>query len=272
MQSKKSLPPIAWNSPTLWGLLIIHLVGFSGLVLAAVGVIKVNTTIWIAAFVLAVFRGLAIGAGYHRYFAHRTFKFTRWERLSQFLLAAWGSSAAQGGVIYWSGTHRDHHRFTDQEGDPHSPKLHGYWWAHMGWMFRKQHVVASNVSDLTRYPELVWMQKWHFLFPALLALICWLWLGVAGVLIVFGVGTVLLYQATFLVNSAAHSTKNAKDTSRNIWWMTLFMPVGEAWHANHHRAPNSARSGEKWWQVDLSYNLLQLLALLRHIRFNRAST
>lgn len=263
-------PPIDWSSPTLWGLLGIHAAGLAGLALVCCGLLEVSSEVWAVAAFLAIGRGVAIGAGYHRYFAHRTYKLVRWKRATQLLMAMAGSSAAQGGVIWWAGVHRDHHRFTDEEGDPHSPKLGGYWWAHMGWMFAKKFVYQSNTSDLSRYPELRWMEKWHWLFPVALALACLLAGGLSGLLIGFFLSTTLLYQSTFLVNSACHSSEDEKDTSRNCWWMSFLMPVGEQWHANHHKSPWSARSGEKWWQVDLSFYWLALLHWIGHIQLKPA--
>ncbi len=269
--TRTALPPIDWSSPTFWGLIVIHAVGIVSLPLALVGILSVSWQMWVFATALAIGRGaIGIGAGYHRYFAHPTYKFVRWPRLSQFLVAVIGSSAGQGGVIWWSGMHRDHHHFTDKPGDPHSPKLYGYWWAHMGWLFRKRTPPISNTKDLTRYRELVWLEKWHFIFPLALAIACFVFGGVSGLLIGFFLSTTIVYQATFCVNSAAHSSGEEENTSRNIWWMSLFAPIGEQWHRNHHRKPNSPRSGEQWWQLDLSYNWLQLLHLIGHIKLKHA--
>src|SRR3979409_642557 len=80
--------------------------------------------------VLYAARMFFITAGYHRYFAHRSY---RMNRVMQFLMALGGTTAAQKGPLWWAGNHRDHHRFADTEGDVHSP-LQGFWWSHVGWI------------------------------------------------------------------------------------------------------------------------------------------
>ena len=71
-------------------------------------------------------------AGYHRYFSHRTFKTSR---VGQVLLALLASSSGQKGALWWAAHHRDHHKYSDHEGDVHSPVREGFWYSHMGWIF-----------------------------------------------------------------------------------------------------------------------------------------
>jgi len=67
---------------------------------------------------------------YHRYFSHRTF---RTSRAMQFAFAILGASSAQRGPLWWAANHREHHRTSDTEGDPHSPLRVGFFRAHAGW-------------------------------------------------------------------------------------------------------------------------------------------
>src|SRR5438270_472632 len=107
--------------------------------------------------VLYFARMFFITAGYHRYFAHRSY---RMGRPMQFLMALGGTTAAQKGPLWWAGNHRDHHRFADTDQDTHSP-LRGFWWSHVGWILcdrygsldydlrrpTRKHRLASRIKD-----------------------------------------------------------------------------------------------------------------------------
>ena len=204
-----------------------------------------------------------ITAGYHRYFAHRSF---RTSRPVQLLLALGAVSTVQHGVLWWAGHHRQHHRHSDGPDDPHSPS-HGWLWSHMGWFLCDRYDAAplDRVRDLARFPELRWLERWYFLPPLAVGLTFaaagGLRLAVGGYLL----GVVLLHHATFAINSLAHLWGSRPfatgDGSRNNALLAL-LTFGEGWHNNHHHAPGSARQGFRWWQVDLTFYLLRLLELL----------
>jgi stearoyl-CoA desaturase (delta-9 desaturase) len=215
---------------------------------------------------LALFciRTFALTAGYHRYFSHRTFKTSRGFQL---LLAVLGCSTFQQGPLWWAGHHRHHHRNTDRPGDVHSPRQHGFLWAHVGWVFSYENEPTRTelVKDLARYPELVWLDR-HHRWPAYaMAAGAWAVAGMPGLVWGFLVSTLLLFQTTFAVNSLAHGFGRRRydndDDSRNNWWIAL-LTFGEGWHNNHHRYPASVRQGFFWWELDLSYLLLAALARL----------
>src|SRR3989304_7684806 len=96
---------------------------------------------------------LVLTGGYHRYFAHRSYKTSRW---FQFVLAGLGCSAAQKGPLWWSSHHRHHHKYSDQPEDVHSPTRDGVWWSHIGWVLSPQFDDPRNemIKDLTGFPEL----------------------------------------------------------------------------------------------------------------------
>src|SRR5262245_42006649 len=91
----------------------------------------------------------AITAGYHRYFADRSYQASR---AFQFVLAVLGTSAMQNGPIWWASWHRLHHKKSDLPGDPHSPVVQGFWRSHIGWFVDGSHDNPdfSNVQDLMR--------------------------------------------------------------------------------------------------------------------------
>jgi stearoyl-CoA desaturase (delta-9 desaturase) len=210
-----------------------------------------------------VFRMFAITAGYHRYFAHRSYKTGR---RFQFLLAVLGATAAQRGPLWWAANHRTHHRRADTADDPHSP-VRGFFWAHAAWILAQSPDApgAAHIKDWLKYPELRWLDRFQWVPPTGLLLLCYAIAGESGLVWGFLVGTVLLYHATFLVNSVCHIVGTRRystaDGSRNNAVVAL-LTMGEGWHNNHHHYPRSARQGFRWWEVDISYYALYLLARL----------
>jgi len=222
------------------------------------------------ALILYLVRGFGVTAGYHRLLAHRSF---RAGRPVQFLLALAGSLATQGGPLWWVAHHRVHLRYTEADRFIHSPRTQGFWRSHMGWMlsaesFREN---GANARDLYRVPELRFLQQ-HYVWIVLgqgVALFA-LGEGLAGLgadtsgpqMLVWAwfIATVVLWHATFMVNSVCHlwgsRPFDADDTSTNNWLVAI-LALGEGWHNNHHKFAYSARHGLEWWQFDLTWVLLR---------------
>ena len=243
--------------------------------------VGVSTTAVVVAVALYAIRMFAVTAFYHRYFSHSTF---RAGRLAQLVFAVLGASAAQRGPLWWASHHRHHHVHADAPADAHSAIRHGFLWSHIGWFMARQNYArrAHLVASLARFPELRFLDRFDALVPALLALALWgagSWaaghapeLHTTGAqLVVWGfcVSTVALYHATFSINSLAHRVGRrryaTKDASRNVAWLAL-LTFGEGWHNNHHHYPASARQGFYWWEIDVTYYGLWLLARLGVIR------
>jgi stearoyl-CoA desaturase (Delta-9 desaturase) len=206
-------------------------------------------------------RLFAITGVYHRYFSHKSYKTSR---AFQFVLAFLGATATQKGPLWWSATHRRHHRYSDGPGDPHSPRQ-GFWYAHQGWIFddRWGGTPTEAIRDFAKYPELLWLNRYHFVAPLSLALLCWAIGGLAGLVWGFAVSTTLLWHATYSINSLAHLWGRRRyatgDDSRNNLLLAL-LTFGEGWHNNHHHYMASARQGFRWWEIDVTYYVLRVLA------------
>jgi stearoyl-CoA desaturase (delta-9 desaturase) len=257
----------------------MRVIPFLGIHVGCLAVLWVGTSA-VAVFVMALLfaiRMFAITAFYHRYFSHRAF---RTSRVAQFVFAMLGASAAQRGPLWWASHHRHHHAHADRPDDSHSAKVHGFLWSHIGWFLARGSfaVRSRRVTDLARFRELRWLDRFDTAVPALLALGLYAlgeWLaaaypalGVTGMqLVVWGfcISTVALYHATFTINSLAHrfgSRRYAtRDDSRNNLWLAL-LTFGEGWHNNHHHYPTAARQGFFWWEVDLAYYGLRALSFL----------
>jgi len=98
-----------------------------------------------------------------------------------------------------------------------------------------------------------------------LGVICVLSAGWAGLVVGFLWSTVLVYHATFCINSLAHVRGSTRyvtgDDSHNNWLLALFT-MGEGWHNNHHAYQSSVRQGFRWWEIDATYYILRALSLL----------
>jgi stearoyl-CoA desaturase (delta-9 desaturase) len=239
--------------------------------------VGVSTTAVVVALVLYFVRMFAITAFYHRYFSHRAFKTSR---AGQFIFALIGASAVQRGAIWWAAHHRQHHRYSDQEQDRHSPYHGGFWWSHVGWIltYANYKTDYAKVPDLMKFPELVFLNRFDTLVPVALAVALFFAGQALAVycpslhtngwqLLVWGfvISTIAVMHVTFSINSVTHCVGWRRyitsDQSRNNWWLAI-LTLGEGWHNNHHHYASAARQGFYWWEIDISYYLLRLLALL----------
>ena len=244
--------------PSSIGFVLVHL---GCLAVVWTGVTWRTAALGVALYVLRIF---AVGAGYHRYFAHRAFSTSRF---CQFVLACLAQSSAQRGILWWAAKHRWHHRHSDTADDVHSPMQRGFLYAHLGWIFvpRNDATDYTVVRDLARYKELMWLDRHPYLPAALLGTATWLIAGWPGLVVGFCWSTVALWHATFCINSLAHVAGRQRyvtgDQSRNNWLLAL-LTMGEGWHNNHHAYQTSARQGFRWWEYDPTYYALYMLSWL----------
>ncbi|WP_422509759.1 acyl-CoA desaturase [Stenotrophomonas sp. GZD-301] len=261
----------------------LRAIPFAAMHLACVAVLWVGVS-WVAvgvAVALYAVRMFAITAFYHRYFSHRTF---RTSRVVQFVFALIGAASVQRGPLWWAAHHRNHHRHTDTPADPHSPRVHGFWWSHMGWFLTTEGFRTDwdRIPDLAKYPELRWLDRFDTLVPialaaalfglgALLEHIAPSWGTSGGQMLVWGffVSTVVLFHATVTINSLAHRFGRRRfatgDDSRNNLWLAL-LTFGEGWHNNHHFFPGTVRQGFYWWEVDITWYGLRVMGWLGLVR------
>jgi stearoyl-CoA desaturase (delta-9 desaturase) len=231
-----------------------------------------------------VFCSLGIGAGYHRLLTHHGFRCPKWfERLLAFL----GICCLQDSPARWVMIHRLHHKHSDEQPDPHTP-LVSWFWGHVGWLFIENRELSSAatyqkyVRDLLQDPFYLWVERggrtyWLYLvqFPIFFAVgYAWQWLTTrdnaaalqfATSITFWGVVVRTLYtwHVTWGINSFSHlwgyQTYATGDNSRNNWLFAL-ATNGEGWHNNHHADPRSAQHGHRWWELDITWLTLCLLA------------
>jgi stearoyl-CoA desaturase (Delta-9 desaturase) len=235
----------------------------------------------VLALVFYVISGLGISAGFHRYFTHSSFKARRPLRIA---LAVAGSLAFEGPVLTWVADHRRHHKYSDREGDPHSPwrfgtdaraLAKGLGFAHMGWMFEGNRTSQEKFCpDLLADPDIRRISRWFPLFtvasllaPALAgglwsmslhgAITAFFWAGLVRV--------ALLQHVTWSINSICHTFGKeefeTRDKARNVAWLAI-ASFGESWHNLHHADPTCARHGVVKGQIDISARLIWIFEKL----------
>jgi stearoyl-CoA desaturase (delta-9 desaturase) len=230
--------------------------------------------------IMYVATGLGITVGFHRYLTHRSFKTSRPLRA---IFAVLGSAAIEGPVISWVADHRKHHRFSDREGDPHSPHVgHGGGWkgalsglahAHLGWLFvhTERGAKCRYAPDLLKDPIVSFVDRtfiwwalggfamsfglgWAIGGTWLAALTAMLWGG--------GVRMLVVHHVTYSINSLCHffgrRRFSTSDHSRNLLWLAI-PSFGESWHNNHHAFPTSAFHGLRRWEIDPSALVIRAL-------------
>jgi stearoyl-CoA desaturase (delta-9 desaturase) len=218
---------------------------------------------------------LGVTVGFHRYFTHGAFKAKRGLRI---VLAIAGSMAVQGPIMHWVADHRRHHAFSDRDGDPHSPwafgtsplaLLHGFWHAHMGWIFERaltnQERFAPDLladRDIRRVHRQfgLWTAVSIVAPPVLGGLLTWSWWGVVTAFFWASLVRVsFLHHVTWSVNSICHLIGSrpfsARDRSANFWPLAI-LSFGESWHNLHHADPTCARHGVGRGQIDISARLI----------------
>ncbi|KAI3806900.1 hypothetical protein L1987_22818 [Smallanthus sonchifolius] len=226
--------------------------------------------VWVAA-VLSVLTGIGVTLGYHRLLTHRSFKLPKW---LEYCFTYCGCHAGQRDPIFWVSVHKNHHKYTDAERDPHSPH-EGFWFSHIGWFHYNEYLAVKcgepGIGEYSNVPELKAQWFYRFLHDTYV----WHTIGLGAILYMLGgfpyvawgmgVRTVLVNHVTFVVGSVCHlwgdRPWNTPDTSTNNGIMAM-LTFGEGWHNNHHAFPASARHGLEWWQLDVTWEVIKFLEMV----------
>ncbi|MDH5366893.1 MAG: acyl-CoA desaturase [Cyclobacteriaceae bacterium] len=255
------------------GFMILHLIPVLGFWTGA------TLFDWLVCAFLYFSRMFWVTGGYHRYFAHRSYQTSR---VFQFIIAFMAQTSLQKGALWWASHHRVHHRTSDTPKDPHSMKLYGFWYSHIGWIMGPDYKTTDYkvINDYAKYPELVWLNKYHLIPPFMLAISVWLvgavvntgsinnifsLAGLSCLIIGFFLSTIFLYHGTFSINSIMHKFGNQRyesgDESKNNLILAL-ITLGEGWHNNHHYYEVAARQGFFWWEIDITFYILKIFSWL----------
>jgi len=225
----------------------------------------VELSIWtlLQLFVGGQLVGLTLTMTLHRYFAHHSFKTSRW---FQFVLAVYACHALQGGPLWWTLNHRLHHKHADGPDDPHSPAIHGMWYGYLGWLFQDlRYADRTMIRDLTKFRELEALERVWWLPGIVTAASCYCFLGMSGLIFAFCLPVIMLFHFVCCINTIGHRFGSQRfdtgDGSRNNFVLGI-LSMGDGWHNNHHRAPYAARQGFAWYEVDMTYYAIRLLGVV----------
>ena len=203
----------------------------------------------------------------HRYMAHHALKLHPSVAMGmQFWL--WLHTAID--PREWVAVHRKHHRFPDEHGDPHSPKLEGLWKVLMtnAFLYRKEAANPETVARYTRdirtnrFEDFIHRQGYLGLLLGVLA---------AGVLLgpIAGVVAFLLQAAVYvflngMINGACHAVgyRNFHNTATNLRWVA-WLTAGEGLHNNHHHAPSSPKLSVRLSEIDPAWPVIRLLEWMK---------
>jgi fatty-acid desaturase len=247
-----------------------------GVVHAAALVLGILFFTWqgaILAIALYLVNGLGVTVGYHRRLTHQSFDAPPW---MDKVLAVAGLLSGEGPPVFWVAHHRQHHKYSDAPGDPHSPN-DGFWWAHWLWLLPRRDRTALGAlyrrwaPDLLKSPFYRRLEDtylyWHAGFAALLFAAGWIagsWrMAMSFLAYGFFVRMVVVLHTTWMVNSITHTwgyrNYETGDRSRNNP-LVAAVTIGEGWHNNHHHDQAAANHGHRWWEVDVSFLVIAAAA------------
>ena len=267
MNQMKNNSEYNWNM--VFFLTIIPLIGIFGTSIY----VYYNGIVWQEPVLLLVFwfiSGMGITMGYHRLFAHKSFKtnsFVEW------ILMIFGSLAFENTILKWVSDHRKHHNFSDTKDDPYSI-MEGFWHAHIGWIIKNTPEKQSRikgVKDLESKPAIKFQNKYYFHMGIIVGFILPLIVGLiynrplGAVLWAGFLRVTLVHHATFFINSLCHFVGNRpydyKSSARDSWFVSLFT-FGEGYHNYHHTFQWDYRNGVKWFAFDPSKWIIKLLSFI----------
>lgn len=232
-----------------------------------------------------IWHALGVTVGYHRLISHRSFSCSK---VIEYFFVLGGYLAFEGSPIWWATIHRAHHRYSDTPLDPHSPQ-YGLQNAHYGWLTHHgypEHICpATQSKDLLKDPLYRFLEQggiWHrahfcaFSLALAFRVLIWICFGWVAALASLLAGLAVL-QIPLMLNVICHipklgyKTYATNDSSVNVWWVAL-LSMGEGWHNNHHATPGSAKTGMRWWEIDVSWLTISLLKRLKLVSRVNATT
>lgn len=227
------------------------------LILAYVVVLPQSLWLWVLSFfIYAIIGCFGISIGYHRLLTHRSFKTTKfWERFCSIV----GMFAFTGSSIGWVGVHRQHHKFSDKLGDPHSPKNLGARMLIANYDFDpNKWGVRYMITDKFH----VFMHRYYFGLLVIWALL-WSMLGIPALFhIVLIPGAISIWVSTvsnYMNHKWGYRNFETNDKSTNNWFNAIFT-FGEGWHNNHHARPGNYNfGGVKPWEIDPAAIIIRMI-------------
>jgi len=179
----------------------------------------------------------------------------------------------------WVAIHRKHHRYSDQEGDPHTPHVFGIWRVLFGGALLYSRAAQDSVM-IAQYGQgtpVDWVEtniysKHNFAGIGLMLLIDLALFGPIG-FVVWGIQMLWIpLWAAGVINGVAHwigyRNGETRDHSRNIspWGIVV---GGEELHNNHHLDPANVKLSKQWWEFDIGYMWIKIFEFFKLLKINR---
>lgn len=229
---------------------------------------ELNRGTIISAIALLWLTGLSITAGYHRYFAHRSYKTNP---IVEALLLFFGTMAVQASALRWSFEHRLHHAFVDTDKDPYCIKK-GFWYAHFLWMLEKLRPIDPKVvPDLMNNKMVAFQHRHYKLLMVLTNALSFLVVGAlfqdfwGAFFLAVWLRIFFLQHFTWFINSLAHkwgSRSFSREQTAVDNYIIALLTFGEGYHNFHHTFANDYRNGIRWYHFDPTKWLIWTLSKL----------
>jgi len=264
--------PAPGDEATFGWMVLIHVSAIVGMILFPLPGWKIALTAWSIYFL----GGLGTTVAFHRALSHKSVKLNPVVRDLLIFLAMMNGS---GSPLSWVANHRLHHAKSDTPEDISSPRIGGFWWSHLRWLWQAG---AAPVGKYCKELNTPTYQKWTRLQIPLFALaflmggifaLAFDWPLVASLFWIGPIRLVWALHAQCFVNSICHlrpGVPMGEQTARNLPWLGVMHAFqGEQWHQNHHDRPGSARLGFQAGQLDVGWYLilgLEKLGLAKDVR------
>ncbi|XP_034249751.1 acyl-CoA Delta(11) desaturase-like [Thrips palmi] len=244
---------IVWRNVAFY--LGLHLLALYAVLLVLTFQVKWQTCV--LSYVLVIGTSQGILSGVHRYYSHKSYQ-ARWPL--QLFFVFWFTLAFQNSVWTWVRDHRQHHKYSDTDADPHNA-ARGFFFAHMGWLMMRKHPKVLekgdeiDLTDIENDPLVMFQKRYYMPFYLVCSLLVAILLPVYGweetlanaFFVPFILRTVIILHLTWFVNSAAHYF-GTKPYDRTLWpsenAAVAAVTFGEGWHNYHHSFPGDYRGAD----------------------------
>ncbi|HVZ71300.1 MAG TPA: fatty acid desaturase [Polyangia bacterium] len=246
-------------------MMLIHVSTLVGLVLCPIPGWKLGFAAWAIFFM----GGLGTTVAFHRAIAHKTLKLNP---VVRDVLTFFAMLNGSGSPLSWAANHRLHHAKSDTPDDVSSPRVGGFWWSHLKWLWQAGGAPVSKYCKELNTPTYQKWTRWQvpiFAFAFLMGIPIALIFHAPVLATFFWLGPIRLVwalHAQCFVNSICHinpSVPEGEQTARNIPLLGVMHAFqGEQWHQNHHDRPGSARLGFGPGQLDVGWLTIVMLEKL----------
>jgi stearoyl-CoA desaturase (delta-9 desaturase) len=196
-----------------------------------------------------LYSGVGVSMMMHRYWSHHSFEFK-----SEFLkwICTWFAlMSGRGSIIGWVHVHREHHKYSDTEKDPHAPK-YAKWRIYFPHMLNYGETINKFlIRDLIN-PIQLWINKYYMILVLAWVILLTLidpWLLYFGWILPVALTQLILNSFIYFGHSVGYTNYDSTNDSKNLWPFGLLF-WGEGWHNNHHKYPGRWSNQHKWWEID----------------------